>query len=130
MNVFSIQGQVIKGLYRSSQVNIWALLETDKATFELRLGGLNKTTENRANEFKLDLPVIDKRIRRVKTDDFSLYIELENGECLIHSDTWIDGDGNIDFEIRLVSKPDFDIERKEWYDTDTDLIEIKYIVLQ
>ena len=125
MNDLNIQGQVIKGLYRGSQVNNWVLLETDRATFELRLGGLNTTTENRAKEFKLDLPVIDKRIRKVKTDDFSLYIELENGECLILSDTWIDEDGNIDFEIRLVSKSDFYIERKEWYDTDTGLKEIK-----
>jgi hypothetical protein len=125
VNDLNIQGQVIKGLYRSSQDDNWALLETDRATFELRLGGLNATTEKRANEFEIDLPVIDKTIRKVKTDDFTLYFELENGECLIHSNTWIDGEGNTDFEIRLVSKPEFDIEKKDWYDTDANLKEIK-----
>lgn len=125
MNDLNLQGQIIKGLYRSSKDDDWALLETDKSTFELRLGGLNSTTEKRSNEFAIDLPVIDKIIKTVKTDDFSLYFELENGECLIHSDTWVDGDGNIDFEIRLVGKTDFDKEREEWYDSDTDLKEIK-----
>lgn len=125
MNDLNIQGQVIKGLYRSSQDDNWALLETDRATFELRLGGLNSTTEKRSNKFEIDLPVVDKTIRKVKTDDFALYFELENGECLIHSDTWINGEGRTDFEVRLVSKSDFDIERKQGYDSDTDLKEIK-----
>lgn len=125
MNDLNIKGQIIKGLYRSSTEDNWALLETDKATFELRLGGLNSTTERRSDEFAIDLPVIDKRIKAVKTDDFALYFELDNGECIIHSDTWVDGDGNTDFEVKLISKYDFDKERKEWYDADTDLIEIK-----
>lgn len=125
MNDLNIQGQVIKGLYRSSQKDNWALLETDRATFELRLGGLNSTNEKRSNEFEIELPVKDKKIRKVKTDDFALYFELENGECLIHSDTWVDGEGNTDFEVRLVGKAEFDIERMEWYDLDTDLKEIK-----
>ncbi|MCH2200184.1 MAG: hypothetical protein MK081_15530 [Flavobacteriales bacterium] len=125
MNDLNIKGQIIKGLYRSSTEDNWALLETDKATFELRLGGLNSTTERRSDEFAIDLPVIDKRIKAVKTDDFALYFELDNGECIIHSDTWVDGDGNSDFEVKLISKYDFDKERKEWYDADTDLIEIK-----
>lgn len=121
----NIQGQIIKGFYRSSQDDNWALLVTDRATFELRLGGLNSTTEKRSSEFEIELPIIDKTIRNVKTDDFALYFELENGECLIHSDTWIDGEGRKDFEVRLISKSDFDIERKQWYDSDTDLKEIK-----
>ena len=125
MNDLNIKGQVIKGLYRSSQSDNWALLETDRAIFELRLGGLNSTTEKRANEYEIDLPVLDKTIRKVKTDDFALYFELENGECLIHSNTWIDGEGNADFELRLVSKQEFEIERKDWYDTASDLKEIK-----
>tara|TARA_Y100001934_G_C11863873_1_gene545461 strand:- start:62 stop:412 length:351 start_codon:yes stop_codon:yes gene_type:complete len=116
---------VIKGLYSSSKEDNWVLLETNRATFELRLGGLISTTEKRSNEFAFDLPVIDKTIKTVKTDDFALYFELENGECLIHSDSWVDGDGNTDFEVRLVSKSDFELEREEWYDSDTDLKEIK-----
>ncbi|MAB47796.1 MAG: hypothetical protein CMC05_04110 [Flavobacteriaceae bacterium] len=125
MNDLNIRGQVIKGLYSSSKEDNWVLLETNRATFELRLGGLISTTEKRSNEFAFDLPVIDKTIKTVKTDDFALYFELENGECLIHSDSWVDGDGNTDFEVRLVSKSDFELEREEWYDSDTDLKEIK-----
>lgn len=120
-----MKGQVIKKLYRSSEYTNWALLETDIATFELRLGGLNPTKEKRANEFEMHLPVIGKKIKKVMTDDYDLYIELENGECLIHSDNWIDGKGNLDFEIRLVSKPDFIVERKQWYDSDRGLKEVK-----
>lgn len=125
MNDLNIQGQVIKGLYRSSQKDNWALLETNRATFELRLGGLKSTTEKISTEFAIGLPVIDKAIKTVKTDDFSLYFELENGGCLIHSDTWVDSDGNTHFELKLISKPDFDLEREEWYDSDTGLREIK-----
>lgn len=124
MKDINIQGQVIKAIYRSSKADNWPLLETDKETFELRLGGLCRTSEKRSNEFEIDIPVIDKQIRKVKTDDFALYIELENGECLIHSQSWIDADGNISFAVRLVSKTEFDIQRKEWYESDTDLKEI------
>ena len=70
MNDLSIQGQVIKRLYRGSQEDNWVLLETDKAIFELRLGGLNSTEEKRPQEFPIDLPVINKTIKIVKTDDF------------------------------------------------------------
>ena len=125
MSELNLKGQVIKGIYRSSHQDNWALLKTNCATFELRLGGLKPTTEIRSDEFTIDLPVIDKAIKTAKTDDFSVYFELENGECLIHSNTWIDGDGNTDFEVRLVSKTDFDKEKEEWYDSDTNLKELK-----
>ena len=103
----SIQGQIIKGLYRSSNEEDWALLETDRATYELRLGGLNSTTEKRPDEFALDLPVVDKTIKTVKTDGFALYFELENGACLVHAETGVDGDGNTSFVIKLMEKTAF-----------------------
>ena len=125
MDKLNIPGQVIKGLYKCSEEDNWILMETDTATFELRLGGLRATPEKRSDEFTIELPLNGKTIKLVKTDDFSLYFELENGECLIHSDTWIDEDGNVDFEVKLVSKTDFDKEREKWYGSDTDLKEIK-----
>lgn len=51
MNLLNLQGQQIKGLYDRSDDNSWYLLETNQATFELRLGGLNSTTEKRAINF-------------------------------------------------------------------------------
>ncbi|WMI68226.1 hypothetical protein [Mangrovimonas sp. YM274] len=125
MTDLNLKGQIIIGLFRSYLNDDWNLLETNKSTFEIRLGGLNSTTEKRSKDLSIDLPVIGKKIKTVKTDDHSIYFELENGECLIHSDTFIDADGNIDFEFRLVDKTDFDIERQEWYDSNNDLKEIK-----
>lgn len=101
------------------------MLQTDRATFELRLGGFQITTEKRSQEFAIDLPIIDKVIKTVKTDDFALYFELESGECLIHSDTRVEGDGNVGFEMKLVSKSDFEKDRVKWYDSATDLKKIK-----
>lgn len=92
--------------------------------FELRLGGILSTNETRSDEYAIDLPLIDKAIKSVKTDDYAVYFELENGACLIHSPTWVNGDADIDFEIKLVDKTDFDRERDEWYDSDTELKEI------
>lgn len=71
------------------------------------------------------MPVIGKTIKAVKTDDFALYIELEDGACLIHSDTCKDADGNTSFEVLHVDKAGFDEDKREWYDSDPDLKEIK-----
>ncbi|MCX2745419.1 hypothetical protein OO013_16185 [Mangrovivirga sp. M17] len=125
MGHLNLKGQKIKGLYRSSDEKNWALLQTDCYTYELRLGGLKPTTEKRSEEFAINLPLTDKIIIKVKTDDFDLYFELENGECLIHSDSWIHGEGKIDFEVRLLSKSEFDKERKEWYDSSVEFKEVK-----
>lgn len=41
-----------------------------------------------------------------------------SGEYLIHSGTLFDGEGNSEFELRLISIAEFEIERKDWYDSD------------
>ena len=122
----NLNGQIIEGLYRCSDEDSWALLKTNHGTFELRVGGVKQTTEKPSAKNSIDLPVQGRTIKEAKTDDFHLYFELENGECLVHSDTWINGDGNIDFEVRLIGKSEFEIDKKEWYDTDSDLKEIEY----
>lgn len=120
----SLKGQRITGLYRSSTKENWPLLETDQACFELRLGGLKVSSEKRPQALAVDLPVLNQTIKALKTDEFALYFELENGTCLVYSNTSVDGDGSIDFEFNLLTKAAFDEERKDWYDTDPDLREV------
>jgi len=125
MPKFMIKGQIIKGLYRSSREGNWALMETDRATYELVLGGLKITKERPSPLFSLDMPVAGKEIKLVKTDQFIVYIELDSGECLVHSDSFINAEGSTDFVLSLWSKSDFDAEKRDWYDADTDLEEIE-----
>ena len=121
MSTLRIRGQVIKKLYRSSQSDNWALLETDKAIYELRLGGLRRTVERRSDNYVVDLLIADREIIDVLTDNFSLYFELDNGQFLMHSDTWIDGEGNTNFEVKLISEHEFAIEKEDLFNSGVEL---------
>ena len=113
MENFGLKGQKVIAIYRSNSEDSWALLKTDKSIFELRLGGLKQTNEVRSEEYKMDFPVKNKTIKSVKTGDFAVYIELENGECIEHSDTWISGDGEIDFAVYLLTQREYEEIKSE-----------------
>lgn len=111
-------------IYEPLDTQDWFILETDQSFFELRLGGLKKIEKpNTGNVIHLTIEPQD--ILGIKTDDFSVYIELENGCCIVHSDTFINHEGETSFEIRIWDKERFAKEKADWYDPDKELIEIK-----
>jgi hypothetical protein len=104
--------------------NDWFVLETSEGNYELRLGGIRSTSRQLTNK-KVNLPFGSTSINKINTDDFSIYIELSNGYCIVHSDTFMDGNGNTSFEISFLSPDDFKTERQAWYDNEEELKEIK-----
>jgi len=100
-------GQIFKSIRDRETADDWFVVETDKEFYELRLGGINKV-ENCKSTRTVDLPFRDVQIKQVLSDDFTVVIELDNGQCIVHSDTFLYRDGLIDFEIRTVEKQIFE----------------------
>lgn len=96
-------GQILKSILEPESKDDWFIVETNNGFYELRLGGINKV-ENCKSIQTVDLPFRDVQIRQVLSDDFAVIIELDNGQCIIHSDTYLYGDGLTAFEIRTVEK--------------------------
>jgi hypothetical protein len=93
-------GQYLLSLQEPDNKTDWFILNTNISSYEFRLGGLKLTTiksQGRLIDLKFDKP----KIIRVMTDDFAVYIELDNGFCIVHSDTFIDSHGETSFEIYI-----------------------------
>jgi hypothetical protein len=96
-------GQNFKSIREPESKNDWFIVETDSGFYELRLGGIQRVDTCKSTR-TLDLPFSNVQIKQVLTDDFAVIIELYNGQCIIHSDTYLHGDGLTAFEIRTVDK--------------------------
>jgi hypothetical protein len=114
----------IISIHKPDNQNDWFVLQTSEGNYELRLGGIRSTSRQLTNK-KVSLPFDATSIKKIKTDDFSIYIELSNGYCIVHSDTFIDGNGNTTFEIRFLTPDEFKTEKQAWYGSDEELKEIK-----
>jgi hypothetical protein len=81
----------------------WFILHTDSASYDLKLGGIMKTSSKSTGPF-IKLPFDKAIITRALTDNFTIYIELENNYCIVHSDTFINADGLTSFEVYIHDK--------------------------
>ena len=93
-------GQYLLSIQHPDNQADWFILHTDKDSYHLKLGGIKKTNSISKGDL-IKLPFNKAKITRAMTDDFSVYIELDNGYCLVHSDTIINGDGIISFEVYI-----------------------------
>ena len=122
-----LTGQKIEGIYYFENEDDWALLKTNMGFFELRLGGIKKTSEVRSDDLIMDLPITGEIIKAAKTNDFSVYLELKSGGCIIHSDSIISGDGELSFGVDCLNEVEFKEAKDEWYNIEADLREIEYL---
>jgi hypothetical protein len=93
-------GQYLISIQHPDNQSDWFILHTDKGSYDLKLGGIKKTNSISKGQL-IKLPFEKAKITRTMTDDFSVYIELDNGYCIVHSDTFISGDGDISFEVYI-----------------------------
>ena len=93
-------GEYLLSIQEPDNTTGWFVLNTNRSSYEFRLGGLRITTVKSFGK-TIDLNFDKAKILRVMTDDFAVYIELDNGKCLVHSDTFINADGQISFQIHL-----------------------------
>jgi hypothetical protein len=91
-------GEYLISIQEPDDKTDWFILKTDKDTYDFRLGGLVKTSAISTGN-KVKLPFDKAKIVRALTDNFAVYIELDNGYCIVHSDTFINSDGKTDFEV-------------------------------
>ena len=94
----------------------WFILQTDKQSYFLRLGGVSDADFVDLNKYdKVDFPLINKIITRVLTDDFLILIETAEGDALKHSsNASIDSHGSTYFGVTYLSKESYK-EIKEDY---------------
>jgi hypothetical protein len=87
----------------------WFVLCTDQRSYSIRLGGISlRATVKRKDYETVDLPLMDRRIRRYYTDGYTVYIELDSGEAIQHApDASIDGDGTTYFGLFFLSSEAF-----------------------
>jgi len=96
-------GQIFKSIRDLENKDDWFVVETDKGFYELRFGGISRV-ENCKSSRTLFLPFKDVQITRVLTDGFTVVIQFDNGQCIVHSNTYLYGDGQTAFEIRTIDK--------------------------
>jgi hypothetical protein len=99
-------GDYLLAIHGPENEQDWFVLETDKGNYEFRLGGLRRT-EIPTTDKTIELPFRNVRIIRAMTNQFAVYVELENGFCIVHSDTFIDANGNTSFEIYIHDNESF-----------------------
>lgn len=97
-----MDGERIRALYYPINEADWFILETDRSTYELRLGGYKKSEPTDLSNL---LPVReypkDVLIAEVLTDDDSLWIRLSTDECIIHGFTSIASNGELSAQVRF-----------------------------
>ena len=85
-------GEDLISIQEPNDKSDWFILHTDKASYDLRLGGVIKTSSKSAGPL-VNLPFERAKIKRVLTDNYAVYVELDNNYCIVHSDTFINSDG-------------------------------------
>jgi len=96
-------GEQFISMQEPSKNDDWFVINTNSSSYELRLGGIRKI-ESKSFGKLLDLSFDNAKIEKVMTDDFTLYIELDNDLCIIHSDTCINNSGSTSFEVYVHNK--------------------------
>lgn len=99
-------GLIITSIQEPSKNNPWFILNTNEKSYELRLGGLKVNTSVSQGDF-IDFKFNQPKIIRVLTDNFSIFIELDNGYCIVHSDTYINNEGETSFEIKICESKNY-----------------------
>ena len=104
-----MKGEQIKTILVPEHKDNWHLIETEKAIYELRLGGYRPTTKTIEYKFYRNVSNIqaDEKIAAVYTDDEWLYIKLSSGDFLVYGQGGIDSDGKLFFTMRRFSGADF-----------------------
>jgi hypothetical protein len=87
----------------------WIVLKTNSQYYSLRLGGfINLEQIELAKYNNEDLPLINKTISKVYTDDFLILIETIDGDAMKHSPyTSIDNEGVTSFGISYLTSSNY-----------------------
>jgi len=93
-------GQQLLSIQEPDENADWFIIHTDHGSYDLRLGGISKSSSVSKGPL-IDLPFDTAKIVRAMTDNFAVFIELDNGNCIVHSDTFINGDGETAFAIYI-----------------------------
>jgi hypothetical protein len=93
-------GQELISIQEPDENADWFIIHTEKQSYDIRLGGIKKSSSTSKAPL-INLPFDKAKIIRAMTDEFAVYIELNNGYCIVHSDTFIDMDGTTEFEINF-----------------------------
>lgn len=113
-----MKGQIITGIYGATKSQEWAIIQTNVGNYELRLGSVLPTEEERPAEQLLDFDIKGKSITALMTDDFALFFELEDGTCLVHAETEEETDSSFNFQIFHLDAKQFDEAKADWYGKD------------
>ena len=83
----------------------WFLIKTEKSIYSLRLGGIKREDEMDSFLYsELELPLLNKKIKKIYTDDFSLYFQTYDGDGLKHAQDSISSDGDLNFAVTYLEE--------------------------
>lgn len=97
--------EYIRKIFVPESSDDWYLIKTEKSIYSLRLGGIKR--ENEIDFFlysELELPLLNKKIKNIYTDDFSLYFQTYEGDGLKHGQNSISSDGDLNFSITYLEE--------------------------
>ena len=118
-------GEQLIAIYQPKFQDDWYQVVTDGGKYELRVGLFVGSEDERDPSLKMEIEGAGQKITQIKTNDFSLYIELENGSCILHVESYITASGDMYFEIQYWNEEQFALEKKDWYNNDPDIKDLK-----
>jgi hypothetical protein len=97
--------EIIKNIYSPLHESDWIIAETDRAFYELRMGGFKETSQFNSRNYKITYEFSEKVIiEEAYTDEEALYFRLSNNQYLIHNFANIDADGKTSANAALFSQ--------------------------
>jgi len=103
------------------------VIKTAQKYYELRMGGFNILTGIKINNYETidNVNWINKKIKRVLTDDYMMYIENDEGDGFSYGLTFISGEGENSLSLDYLNQEEFKRIKNEIF-TDKDFYEINY----
>ena len=101
-----MKGERIKSVLVPKSDDSWIIIQTDKQSYFLKLGGVTNADQFDLTEYdNTYLPIINKIIAEAYTDDFLILIETLDGDGLKHSPYYsIDSEGRTFYGIEYLSR--------------------------
>ena len=107
-----MQGEIVEAIYNPLKEHNWMVLKTDQHLYSLRLGGYRKEPAPiLMSEFdEVPFPYAGWKISEVYSDDFWVYILLDNGGVISSGELFITGDGQTHLSVQFDLLDDFDTD--------------------
>ena len=102
--------EIIECVFKPLKEDDWYLIKTDKGTYSLRLGGYKREDEPLQifDYEEISCPYKGVKIKDIYSDDFWVFIILENGGVIASGETDISFSGETTLGVQFENVDDYD----------------------